>query len=92
MAPISYYCLRCISAFDQLITTLNNPASDYGNQLPLKGVINEYGRFKVLVGSLGAKHPPERRISLDYRLRDAEFYKIRIAEILERLERVLQKG
>lgn len=83
---------RCRSSFEGLIDILKNPARDYGDQIPPKGVANEFSRFKVWAGSLGARQNPQRRISLDYRLRDSTYYRDRVVEFLDDLHASLQKG
>lgn len=83
---------ECNSSFNRLVVALEAPVRHYGDQIPLKGVTNKHGWFKLWPGSVGAKHPPQKRIPLDYRLRDSQFFKSQIMDVLMHLERTLQKG
>ncbi|KAH9236530.1 hypothetical protein K456DRAFT_1721877 [Colletotrichum gloeosporioides 23] len=81
----------CKISFDRLIEALNAPERHFDDQLPVKGVLNEYRRFKVWSGSFGVNHPPQKRVSLDYRLKDSQFYKDIVLDIIVRLGGTLQK-
>lgn len=80
---------RCESSFLNLIDALGNPVRDFGEQLSLAFVKEEYGRFKVWRGNVGAHHSISRRISLDYRLRDSKFYRDKIVHHLHDLSAAL---
>jgi len=80
---------RCEGSFEGLILALTEPTRDFGDQLTLPSIKEEYGRFKVWRGNVGAQHPPIRRISLDYRLRESKFYRDKIIHHLLDLSEAL---
>lgn len=92
MGSIHHSYADCKLAFERLIQVLDAPNRHFGDQMPAKGVLNEYGRFKVWSGSVGANHPPQKRVSLDYRLKDSQFYGDNVLDIISRLADTLQKG
>lgn len=71
---------------------IKEPAALFTLELSDIRVLDEYKRYKVWAGNLGAHHPPPKRISLDYRLRDVAFYKQRVIEVLIDLQDSLKKG
>ncbi|KAF5707177.1 serine threonine kinase [Fusarium mundagurra] len=89
MTTISDCYIQCSGSFSRLIKSLGTSTSDTNGGIPLKGIANEYSRFDVWAGSVGAKHGPHKRISLDYRLRDSSFYAARVVDILQRLDSTL---
>ncbi|KAK2929217.1 Protein kinase domain [Fusarium oxysporum f. sp. vasinfectum] len=89
MTTVSDYYIQCSGSFSRLIKILDTSTRDIKQRIPLKGISNEYSRFDVWAGSVGAKHPPHKRISLDYRLRDSRFYTVRVVDILQRLDSTL---
>nr|RBQ83606.1 hypothetical protein FVER53263_13280 [Fusarium verticillioides] len=89
MATISDCYIQCSKSFSHLIQSLGTSARDTNDGIPLKGIANEHSRFDVWAGSVGAKHTPNKRISLDYRLRDSSFYAARVVDILQRLDSTL---
>ncbi|RBR20854.1 hypothetical protein FVER53590_13280 [Fusarium verticillioides] len=89
MATISDCYIQCSKSFSRLIQSLGTSTRDTNDRIPLKGTANEHSRFDVWAGSVGAKHAPNKRISLDYRLRDSSFYAARVVDILQRLDSTL---
>ncbi|RKL00305.1 hypothetical protein BFJ71_g5793 [Fusarium oxysporum] len=89
MTTVSDCYIQCSGSFSRLIKILDTSTRDTKQRIPLKGISNEYSRFDVWAGSVGAKHPPHKRISLDYRLRDSRFYTVRVVDILQRLDSTL---
>jgi hypothetical protein len=79
----------CENSFKELIDAMKNPERDFGEQLSLASIKEEYGRFKVWRGNVGAHHDISRRISLDYRLRDSKFYRDKIIRHLNDLSAAL---
>lgn len=66
----------CHFAFERLIEALQNPVRDYRGQLPVHEVQEEFDKYKIWAGNVGAGHFGKRHeISLDYRLREAKFLK-----------------
>jgi hypothetical protein len=52
---------------------------DFGDRGPLKNVLGEFGEYKLWAGNVGAAHSGHYyQISLDYRLREASFYKTQV--------------
>jgi hypothetical protein len=80
---------RCVVSFENLINALKYPVRDFGAQLSLPSIEEQYGRFKVWRGNVGAQHNPSRSISLDYRLRDSKFYRNKITGHLRSLSDTL---
>lgn len=80
------------SRFKSLLTAIKEPAALFTRELSDICVLDEYERYRVWAGNLGAHHPPQKRVSLDYRLRDAAFYKQRVIKVLIDLQDSLKKG
>lgn len=79
-ASIAHSHRVCCLAFQDLITTIKNPARSFEEQASPAAAGNEFDRYKVWAGNVGAGHSGRNyRISLDYRLRDASFYKDRVS-------------
>ena len=92
MYPISQYHRLCEESFQDLLRTLAAPVRAFEEELDINVATKIYGRYKVWVGNIGAAHQPQKRISLDYRLRDASFYKDRVAGLLQDLTDTNRKG
>jgi hypothetical protein len=83
---ISYAHAKCYFAFEQLIVARQHPVRDYEDQLPLKEVQEEFDKYKIWAGNVGAAHSGKRyEISLDYRLREASFFKEQVLTLLRTL-------
>ena len=82
---------HCEKSFEELIGALQVPERDFGEQLSLASIKEDYGRFKVWRGNVGAHHDPSHRISLDYRLRDSVFYRNKIVRHLKDLSEALDQ-
>jgi hypothetical protein len=83
---------NCEKSFEDLILALQEPERDFGEQLTLASIKEDYGRFKVWRGNVGAQHDPSRRISLDYRLRDSTFFRDKIIHHLTDLSEALDQS
>jgi hypothetical protein len=67
-------------SFEELIETCKNPVRDFQGQLSLNQVHDEYDKYKLWAGNVGAAHSGNRyEISLDYRLREASFFKNQVS-------------
>ena len=78
---------RCFFAFESFIRALKQPARDFQDQIPLTDIHNEFDKYTVWAGNVGAAHSGKRyEISLDYRLREASFLKERVLKLLSTLE------
>jgi hypothetical protein len=70
---------RCHVSFRLLVTALKSPKRDIGSQMPLRDAENEFDKFRLWAGNVGAIHSgDEYNISLDYRLRESPFYRDRV--------------
>ncbi|KAI4157301.1 MAG: hypothetical protein LQ342_008398 [Letrouitia transgressa] len=84
---------RCFLAFEQLVDALQHPARDLGDQIPLKDVQEEFGKYKIWAGNVGAAHSGKRyEISLDYRLREASFLRHHVLRLLKTLNEKLENA
>lgn len=84
---ISYAHAKCYFAFEQLVIALQHPVRDFGDQLPVKDVQEEFDKYKIWAGNVGAAHSGKRyEISLDYRLREASFFKDQVLSLLKTLD------
>ncbi|KAL8751529.1 MAG: hypothetical protein Q9184_006041 [Pyrenodesmia sp. 2 TL-2023] len=81
----------CILAFGSLIDAVQHPARDLGDQIPLKDVQEEFGKYKIWAGNVGAAHSGKRyEISLDHRLREASFLTDQVLRLLQNLVQKLE--
>ncbi len=92
MSTILHSYSKCNLSFRDRLNILAAPVRNFGDQISTQGVSKEYGRYKVWAGNVGAIHRPEKRISLDYRLRDATFYRDQVIELLDDLRDTNLKG
>ena len=71
---------KCYLSFEELIETMKNPVRDFEDQMPQYQVQDEFDKYKLWAGNVGASHSGKRyEISLDYRLREASFYKNQVS-------------
>lgn len=67
---------RCYRAFEELLDALQSPSRDYKDQLSTGEVEEEFQKYSIWAGSVGAAHSGKSyQISLDYRLRESSFFK-----------------
>jgi len=70
---------KCYFAFEDLIEAIKNPVRDFHHQMTLKQVEEEFDKYNLWAGNVGAANSGKRyQISLDYRLREASFYKSQV--------------
>jgi hypothetical protein len=78
---------RCFFAFESLIRALQQPANDFHDQISPTDIHNEFDKYKIWAGNVGAAHSGTRyEISLDYRLREASFLREHVLKLLSNLE------
>ena len=78
---ISEYHDKCFWSFTALATAVKLPVRNYGDQIKPWEVMNEFDRYKIWAGNVGAMHRGRRyQISLDYRLSEANFYKQQVCQ------------
>lgn len=80
----------CIRSFDRLCEALGNGNSGYSSQLRMSSILDEYGRFNVWSGNIGAHQVG--RVSLDHRLREADHVKEQVIRLLQYLRETLDDG
>jgi hypothetical protein len=86
-ALVSDAYAKCYFAFGNLIDAIHHPVRDFEDQIPLKDVQEEFDKYKIWAGNVGAAHSGKRyEISLDYRLREASFFKNQVLSILATLD------
>lgn len=72
---------KCYFSFEELIEALKSPARDFQCPVRLNQVEDEFDKYKLWAGNVGASHSGKRyEISLDYRLREASFYKDQVSQ------------
>lgn len=81
---------RCFGGFVHVISILRSPDHRYKEYISLSDASNEFDRYKLWSGNVGAAHDGSNyRISLDYRLKEAPFFKEQISSILSRLDQTV---
>ncbi|KAL9618857.1 MAG: hypothetical protein Q9160_006447 [Pyrenula sp. 1 TL-2023] len=83
----------CLQTFNSLTSALSNEATNieelhHQHQILLENVPDEFGRFRIWCGNIGAHK--NGRSSLDYRLRNASHVKHRVLSLLDDLIDVLK--
>lgn len=81
--------IECRQSFHQLCNLLNK-SDVWSEQISLPAVQDEFGRFRVWAGNVGAHR--SGRVSLDYRLREAEKMRQQVTNLLNDLESNLREG
>lgn len=80
----------CATSFTQLNQLCIKPDYNYAEQVAPSAVQDEFGRFRVWAGNIGAHRTG--RVSLDYRLREASHMYQRVTELLDELNTTLKEG
>ncbi|KAK2761691.1 hypothetical protein FQN54_001519 [Arachnomyces sp. PD_36] len=80
---------NCMQTFSALLVTLNDPGCDFRDQIQPEDVKDEFGRFRIWSGNIGAHKVG--RSSLDYRLRDASHIRKRVVSLLHDLNEILEE-
>ena len=80
----------CMNSFGTLSIALKNPNRDFQDQIRLEDVQDEFGRFRIWSGNIGAHKTGKS--SLNYRLRDASHIRQRVVSLLEDLNEILQNS
>jgi hypothetical protein len=81
---------KCMHLFRLLCTAFDGAPTKYAEQMPLRTILDEFDRFKIWSGNLGARQ--KGHASLDWRLRDAEVMTTSIRKLLNMLEEQLGNG
>jgi hypothetical protein len=91
-STIAEFHRRCYSGFVQLMLALGQTRSLFQDLVSANEVSEKFDQYKLWAGNVGAGHAGQNyRISLDYRLREAPFYKEQICEILIRLDETVRR-
>jgi hypothetical protein len=80
----------CATSFTWLNQLCIKPDYNYAEQVAPSAVQDEFGRFRVWAGNIGAHRTG--RVSLDYRLREASHMYQRVTELLDELNTTLKEG
>ena len=77
---ISETYAQCYLKFDEFIHAIPNGVTRAGAPHPFANANDEFVKFKLWAGNLGAAHSGRTyELSLDYRLREASFYKQQVS-------------
>lgn len=77
---ISEAYAQCHSGFQELIDAICDHSLATGRQEELKQTEDDFAQLKLWAGNLGATHSGKTyEISLDYRLKQASFYKHQVS-------------
>jgi hypothetical protein len=90
MDNIGTLCASCVTGFDALTQSLTGCPEEYQKVLLPKAVENEYARFKIWAGNLGALQRGQS--SLDARLRDTVALRAAVIKFLSQLQDSLTKS
>lgn len=77
------------SALLQLLSAVRSTEAEEQLSI-LESVQDLLDKFNLWAGSLGALQPPSRKLSLDYRLQDAEDIRDQIRDYLDDLQAAIQ--
>lgn len=80
----------CMQGFDELIPSLTTCPGELRKNIPLMGVENEFARFKVWCGNLGALQ--RGKSSLDVRLRGSTVMRETVLRFLSQLQVSLRQS
>ncbi|CAD6579307.1 MAG: hypothetical protein ASARMPREDX12_009124 [Alectoria sarmentosa] len=75
---------QCVRSFGRLAEFAQQNVGGYESQVSITTVSDEFGRFKIWAGNIGALQEDSR--SLDYRLREASQVRDQVTKILQDLE------
>jgi hypothetical protein len=80
----------CVKGFDQLILIFKDSNGEKNSGMNPSAVTDEFSRFKLWAGNIGALHKAERTTSLEYRLRNAPRVQDYIRRLLDDLATALK--
>jgi hypothetical protein len=90
MDDIGALSTSCVRYFDTLTRSLPKSSDEFKKQMVPKAIDNEYARFKIWAGNLGALQ--RGRSSLDARLRDSVVLRAAVLKFLGQLQDSLSKS
>ena len=92
VASIAEQCRACITTLKTISAILSDPYRRKG-RVEFLEVTDEFERFTLWIGNIGALNPPASPMSLEARLREAEDVQTHILELLHDLNEVsLERG
>ena len=80
----------CATSFSRLSQLCSKSDYSFSDQVAPSAVQDEFGRFRVWAGNIGAHRTG--RVSLDYRLREASHMYQRVTDLLDELNATLKEG
>lgn len=86
-SPIASRARNCALLFDQLARL-----SEHSDKVTKEQAIDEFARYKLWAGNIGALHPFNVKTSLDSRLHDNAMVRKRITGLLDELAESLKEG
>ncbi len=88
---ISTHHAECFNSFTALLA--NPPAlGGADGTVPTGEITEEFNRYRIWADNVGAgQYGANYKLSLDYHLREALFYKDQVIKILQRLDNIIQK-
>ncbi|KAI3135178.1 hypothetical protein DTO012A7_5591 [Penicillium roqueforti] len=90
MDDIGVLSTSCLSCFDTLTRSLRTSSDEFKKQMRPIAIENEYARFKIWAGNLGALQ--RGRHSLDARLRDSVVLRAAVLKFMGELQDSLRKS
>ncbi|KAF2136882.1 uncharacterized protein K452DRAFT_322128 [Aplosporella prunicola CBS 121167] len=91
-AAIAMSHAKCYIAFENFITAIHDLAYEKSAEY-LVDVSEEFDKYKLWAGNVGAAHSGKLyKLSLDYRLREATFYKDQVLRLLAILHHHIEEG
>jgi hypothetical protein len=90
MDDIGALSTSCVRSFDTLTRSLPTSSDEFKKQMVPRAIDNEYARFKIWAGNLGALQ--RGRSSLDARLRDSVVLRAAVLKFLGQLQDSLSKS
>jgi hypothetical protein len=89
-ALIANHVQKCLDGFRNACSNLSKAEPLVRGKIPPGAIHDSFGRFQLWVGNIGAHR--RGRASLDYKLREASHIRIRVLELLQDLESVIQEA
>lgn len=81
-----------MTTFKQIYAILNQPSCRYERDISAADVQDQFGRFNVWAGNIGALQPLQIKSSLENRLRDASRTRQQVLDLLGDLQGSLEEG
>src|SRR5450755_2159911 len=81
----------CVNYFDQIVLLLKDPGQENKADIKHLAVKDEFSRFKLWAGNIGALQDAYRKTSLEFRLRKAPRVVTHIIKLLRDLTTALEE-